>query len=81
MCIEAPAQVISVDPEGLCAMVSAEHGAQPALLLALDPEAQPVQAGDWLLVHSGLAVERISGDEARDLLELMGRARSTGEVR
>jgi hydrogenase expression/formation protein HypC len=81
MCIEAPAQVISVDPEGLCAMVSAEHGTQPALLLALDPNARPVQPGDWLIVHSGLAVERISVDEARDLLELMGQARSMDEAR
>jgi hydrogenase expression/formation protein HypC len=67
VCLETPALVVSVDADGLCAMVKAEHGIQPALLLTLDAKVEP---GDWLLVHSGLAVERISGNEARDLLDL-----------
>jgi hydrogenase expression/formation protein HypC len=76
MCLETPAQVVSVDPDGLCATVTGEHGNQPALLLALDLSAQPVEPGDWLLVHSGLAVQRMSEEEALDLLEFVGHARS-----
>jgi hydrogenase assembly chaperone HypC/HupF len=81
MCLESPAQVVSVDPDGLCAMVRAERGTQPALLLALDPKSKPIQSGDWLVVHSGLAVELISENEAHDLLDLMGQSTSTEEVR
>jgi hydrogenase assembly chaperone HypC/HupF len=80
MCVEAPAQVVRVDPEGLYAMVSTEHGPQPALLLALEPESRLLQPGDWLIVHSGLAVERITKDEARDLLELRDQAGSKDGV-
>ncbi|GGC17434.1 HypC/HybG/HupF family hydrogenase formation chaperone [Cellulomonas carbonis] len=36
-------------------------------LLALDG---PVVEGDWLLVHAGLALERLTDDEARDALAL-----------
>jgi hydrogenase expression/formation protein HypC len=74
MCVEIPALVVSVDADGLSAMVKAEHGIQPVLLLTLDTKVKP---GDWLLVHSGLAVQRLSANEARDLLDFAGRARLT----
>jgi hydrogenase expression/formation protein HypC len=77
MCLETPALVDSVDADGLCAMVKVEHGTQQALLLTLDAKVEP---GDWLLVHSGLAVERISEDEARDLLNLARQTRPTKGV-
>jgi hydrogenase maturation factor len=71
---------VSVDPDGLSALVRGQHGTQSALLLALEPEGRPIEAGDWLLVHSGLAVQRISEDEARDLLDFLGHTVSTEEV-
>ena len=30
-----------------------------------------VRAGDWLIVHAGLAVEKVSEEEARENLELI----------
>jgi hydrogenase expression/formation protein HypC len=80
MCLEILARVVSVDPDGLCATVSGEHGNEPALLMALDPSTEPIEPGDWLLVHSGLAVQRISEEEALDVLEFIGQARSTRAV-
>ncbi|HET9076591.1 MAG TPA: HypC/HybG/HupF family hydrogenase formation chaperone [Acidimicrobiales bacterium] len=78
MCLEIPALVVAVDPDGLAATVSADHRTGRALLVALDGDAEPVRPGDWLLVHSGLAVERLDPDEAGQMLDLVVRARAEG---
>lgn len=36
-------------------------------LLTLD---EPVGAGDWLLIHSGFALSRLTEEEARDALSI-----------
>jgi hydrogenase expression/formation protein HypC len=36
-------------------------------LLTLD---EPVGTGDWLLIHSGFALSRLTDDEARDALTI-----------
>jgi hydrogenase expression/formation protein HypC len=78
MCLEVPALVVEVDPDGMCATVTTTSRTQRALLVTLDPGADPIGPGDWLLVHSGIAVERLSRDEASDLLQLISQARAEG---
>lgn len=81
MCLEDPAQVIAVDPDGLAATVTTDQRIGRVLLMALDAGADPVRPGDWLLVHSGLAVERLGADEAHGMLDLIAQARAQGDVR
>ncbi len=79
MCLETPAQVVAVDPDGLRATVTSEQRTGRALLMTLDSGGEAVKPGDWLLVHSGLAIERLGDDEAHEMLDLIVRARAKGE--
>jgi hydrogenase expression/formation protein HypC len=79
MCLETPALVVAVDPDGLCATVTTDHRTGRALLMTLDAAVEPVRPGDWLLVHSGLAVGRLDAGEAQELLQLIGQARAQGD--
>jgi hydrogenase expression/formation protein HypC len=76
MCVAYPARVLGVEPEGGVAVVDAHGRPQRVALLAL---AGPVTPGDWLLVHSGIALARLDADDARDRLALIDRG--TGDVR
>lgn len=69
MCLEEPARVVEVEPDGSTAVVSTSRGRLRVLLLALEPDVDPVEPGAWLLVHSGIALERI-GEER--VLEMLG---------
>jgi hydrogenase assembly chaperone HypC/HupF len=80
MCLELPALVVEVDDDGMSATVRANERTGRVLLLALDPEPEAVQPGDWLLVHSGVAVQRLSPSQAGDLLELISEARRATET-
>ena len=75
MCMAAPAQVIVVSDDRTAEVV-VRGREQQVLLVGLDETARPVVAGDWLLVHSGLALGRIGAAEAatraRLLAELTG---------
>ena len=79
MCLESPARVVAVDADGRSATVDMYRGTGRTLLLTLDAGDEPVAPGDWLLVHSGLAVARLDPGEAHELLELIAEARSMGE--
>jgi hydrogenase assembly chaperone HypC/HupF len=59
-----PAQVIAVSDDGTTADVVLRGREQQVLLAVLDETAWPVDAGDWLLVHSGLALARIDATDA-----------------
>ena len=64
MCLAYPAHVCSV-VDAVTAEVTARGRRQRVVLLTLDP-GRPVRPGDWLLVQSGLAIERLSDHEARE---------------
>lgn len=74
MCLEEPARIVEVDPDGFSAIVSTDRGRLRVLLLALEPDAEPVESGAWLLVHSGIALERIGEDRALEMLGIRARA-------
>jgi hydrogenase assembly chaperone HypC/HupF len=80
MCTEKPAQVVDVDDDGLSAVVMIEGRAQRTLLLVLGPLAKSVRSGDWLLMHSGVAVERLADDEAAELLDLASEMERLGQA-
>ncbi len=70
MCIGIPAQVIAISGEG--AMSTATVLLQEAerrvnLALLADDGIVP---GDWVLVHAGLAMSKLSEEEAREVIAL-----------
>jgi hydrogenase maturation factor len=66
MCLGMVGQVLAVGPAG-SVEVAAGDRVITASLLAM-PDA--VGAGDWVLMHSGLVLGRLTEHEARDALEL-----------
>jgi len=71
MCVSIPVRVLAIEPDG-GAVVDAPGGAQHVVLFGVD-----AAVGDWLLVHSGIALARIDPVEARARLDLINQG--TGE--
>ena len=66
MCHAIPAQVVAIDEASDMATVSLD-GVKKDISLAL---VQDVQVGDYLLVHVGYALNKVSPEEAERTLEL-----------
>ncbi len=67
MCLAIPAEVVAITDQGQTATVSLQ-GVRKDVSLALLTD---VALGDFVLVHVGYALNRISPQEARRTLELM----------
>lgn len=76
MCLAIPAQVLAIDPAAATAMVSLD-GVRRSISLALVEE---VEVGDYVLVHVGYALNRISPTEAAETLALMQAAGALAEA-
>jgi len=70
MCLAIPAEVVSIDEANDNAVVSL-GGIKKQISLALVDGAV---VGDYLLIHVGYALNRISPDEAQKTLELFAEA-------
>ncbi len=66
MCLGEVVQLVEVRPGGQ-ALASAGTRSLLVSLLTMDG---PVEAGDWVIVHSGFALERLSSQEAHEALAL-----------
>jgi hydrogenase expression/formation protein HypC len=66
MCLGTIALVTAMGPDR-CVEVRGDGRDSTASLLAVS---DPVEPGDWVLVHSGLVLARLSEQEARNALEL-----------
>jgi hydrogenase expression/formation protein HypC len=65
MCLGLPGQVVELVPGSHFARVDVAGVVRDINLELLDG---PVEPGEYLLVHSGFALERMTADEARDSL-------------
>jgi len=65
MCLAAPARVVSVS--GLTAVVDYDGVQTSARLEALG---KPVSPGDYVLVHAGFAIQRMSREDGEETLRL-----------
>jgi hydrogenase expression/formation protein HypC len=63
MCIALPYRVVDV-PDPATAVVSRQGVTTTVSLLTADTT---IAAGDWVLVHSGLVLARLSDEDARQL--------------
>jgi hydrogenase expression/formation protein HypC len=64
MCLSIPAKVESI--EGEMAMVSVGNVSYKASLQLLDD----VKVGDYILLHTGFAIQKISEEEAAETLRI-----------
>lgn len=76
MCLAIPARIVSVDAATDTATV-ALGAVQKQVSLALVDDAGP---GDYVLVHVGYALNRISEEEAEQTLALMREAGALAEA-
>jgi len=65
MCLAAPARVISVSDK--TAVVDYQGVRTTA---RLDTLAEPVAVGDYVLVHTGFAIQRLTAEDAEETLRL-----------
>ena len=66
MCLGLPGRVVEILPSGDVARVEVAGVLREINVALLDG---PFVAGDYILIHSGFALERMSADEARDALD------------
>lgn len=82
MCLGIPGQVVRVldGNAGMLALVDVLGAERPINLGMLEDMA--VEPGQWVLIHMGFALERVDHAQAEAAmtgLEMMGRARETGD--
>lgn len=65
MCLGLPGRVVELVPGSVLARVDVAGVVRDINLELIDG---PFQPGDYVLVHSGFALERMTSDEARDAL-------------
>ena len=78
MCLGIPGQVVEMVAGygGQLALVDVEGAKRKVNIGML--EGEPPEPGQWVLIHMGLAVERVTAEAAEEAmrgLELMGRPR------
>ena len=76
MCIGVPMQVISIDGSDIVAEIDGVR--REASLMILD---DPVEVGDFVIVHAGFAIARLDEREARETLAMMRAALALGDLR
>jgi hydrogenase expression/formation protein HypC len=70
MCLAIPAQVVSVDADNNMAVVSLGDVRKEVSLALVDD----VLVGDYVLIHVGYALNKLSEEEARLTLDLFAEA-------
>lgn len=73
MCLGLPGLVLACTPGSVLASVDVAGVVRAVNVELLDGPPRP---GEYLLVHSGFALERMTADEARDALALFAAALS-----
>lgn len=68
MCLGTVGRVIAMGPDGGVRVHAGERDITASLLAV----SENVGPGDWVLVHSGLVLARLTDQQARDALELRG---------
>ena len=76
MCLALPAQIVEIDDSGETALVSLSTVRKRISLALVDD----VQIGDYVLIHVGYALHKLSPEEAERTLELMAEAGLAEEI-
>ena len=70
MCLAIPARITAIDPTGQTATVAVGAVAKECSLALIEDAA----VGDYVLIHVGYALNRLSAEEAAETLDLMRQA-------
>ena len=70
MCLAIPARITAIDPTRQSATVTVGAVAKECSLALIEDAA----VGDYVLIHVGYALNRISAEEAAETLDLMRQA-------
>jgi len=70
MCLALPAQIVEIDKSGETAVVALST-VRKRISLAL---VEDIEVGDYVLIHVGYALHKISPEEAARTLDLMAEA-------
>lgn len=77
MCVGVPGEIAELpDEQGGMAVIDVQ-GTLRRVSLALIPET-PLQKGDWVDVYMGMALEKLTAEEAADALAFMEDLRPAG---
>ena len=72
MCLAIPGQLVEiVDEARRLARVSVAGVRRVVSIALLDGTPEPVQPGDWVLIHVGFAISRVDENEALATLRLL----------
>ncbi len=75
MCLAVPAQIVEI--KGCQARVELAGNVRDADLSLIDD----ADVGDWVLLHAGFAIERLSQEEAEETLKLFGELEEAGDAK
>ena len=76
MCLALPAQIVEIDENGETAVVALST-VRKRISLAL---VEDIEVGDYVLIHVGYALHKISPEEAARTLDLMAEAGLADDV-
>jgi len=68
VCLAIPGQIVDLAPGGHLATVEVSKVKRTINIDLLEP---PPVAGEWVLIHVGFAMSRISGEDAAEQLRLL----------
>ncbi|HEX4347834.1 MAG TPA: HypC/HybG/HupF family hydrogenase formation chaperone [Vicinamibacterales bacterium] len=68
MCLAIPGQIVEVEPGASLAIVEVSKVRRAINVDLLEPRPEK---GEWVLIHVGFAMSRISADEAAEQLRLL----------
>jgi len=68
MCLAIPGQIVDVQPGGHLATVEVSKVRR---IINIDLLEDPPAAGEWVLIHVGFAMNRISAERAAEQLRLL----------
>jgi hydrogenase expression/formation protein HypC len=77
MCLAIPGQVVELAPGGHLAYVEVSKVRRAINIDLLEP---PPAVGEWVLIHVGFAMSRISGEEAAEQLRLLAMLGEDGQA-
>ena len=75
MCVSRLHRVLELVSAGVVEVEDVQGGRRRVLLLALD--GAPPATGEWLVVHSGYAIDRVDADEAEAIAAELQRGLSS----
>ena len=79
MCLAIPGQIESIDTETRLATVDV-MGVRRKVNIDLLRQEPPTE-GDWVLIHVGFAMSRISAEQAEDQMKMLEMLGELGEAR